>query len=566
MALFAPINDTEPRDTYTASASQTDFTYIFYIDAEEDIQVFVNETLQTLGTDYTVSGVQNLSGGTVTFTSALAANDAVVLARDTGIDRETGFIEGGKFSADAINRELAKLVAINQDQKLLLRRALFAPVEIDVASGGFSLPLPTEGKTLVWDGASGAIRNSVVNVDDIDSAVTDAQNSADAAAVSETNASNSATAAGNSETKAKEWAENPEDTEVETGKFSALHHAAKSEGFATDAAASATEAELNQVPIGTLTWFTGLTAPDGWLVADGSAVTGLYPDLRQALLDDSSPFGNNGTDPLLPDLVTDNRFIRGAGGSLAVGSTQLDQMQRITGESKKGQTTGDLYDGFDGNGSTSGAFVKGGSSANTTSLNTTDGFFLGFDSANSPNARTSDTTDGETRPINMALLPCIKAFGAVTVDGMADLNDLNDVITQRIATQAQAEAGLNNTEVMTSLRTQQHLEANLFPEIASASFGAVGTYAYVQHKSNNIVFQPGATFSGSNLRAAGRSETDQAFGTIDPDTKRADGNSNMGIFKVAGVGSSLSGTWRVMGIMTSWTSSAKASTVCLRIA
>ena len=45
------------------------------------------------------------------------------------------------------------------------------------------------------------------------------------------------------ETKAEAWAETPEDTEVDTGKFSALHHAAKAEGSATAAAASETTAD-----------------------------------------------------------------------------------------------------------------------------------------------------------------------------------------------------------------------------------------------------------------------------------------------------------------------------------
>lgn len=42
--------------------------------------------------------------------------------------------------------------------------------------------------------------------------------------------------------KAKMWAENPEDEEVEPGKFSSLHHSAKADASAVSAAASADEA------------------------------------------------------------------------------------------------------------------------------------------------------------------------------------------------------------------------------------------------------------------------------------------------------------------------------------
>lgn len=46
--------------------------------------------------------------------------------------------------------------------------------------------------------------------------------------------------------KAQEWAENPEDTPVETGQYSALHHAAKASSSATTASAAQTAAEAAQ--------------------------------------------------------------------------------------------------------------------------------------------------------------------------------------------------------------------------------------------------------------------------------------------------------------------------------
>ena len=60
--------------------------------------------------------------------------------------------------------------------------------------------------------------------------------SADAAAASESNASDS-------EAMAAKWAEEVEDTEVETGAYSALHHASKASASATSAASSETMAE-----------------------------------------------------------------------------------------------------------------------------------------------------------------------------------------------------------------------------------------------------------------------------------------------------------------------------------
>jgi hypothetical protein len=72
------------------------------------------------------------------------------------------------------------------------------------------------------------------------------------------------------------------------------------------------------------------------------------------------------------------------------------------------------------------------------------------------------TGGDETRPRNVALLPCIKAFGAVSVAGMADLSEL----LTGIATQAEAEAGADNTKLMTPLRTAQVLASAGFQSLA----------------------------------------------------------------------------------------------------
>lgn len=69
-----------------------------------------------------------------------------------------------------------------------------------------------------------------------------AANSATAADSSKTAAAGSATAASSSSTKASQWADAAENTVVETGKYSAKHHAAKAAASATAAANSATSA------------------------------------------------------------------------------------------------------------------------------------------------------------------------------------------------------------------------------------------------------------------------------------------------------------------------------------
>ena len=96
-------------------------------------------------------------------------------------------------------------------------------------------------------------------------------------------------------------------------------------------------------------------------------------------------------------------FFRTPGGEASSfgGGIQSDQMQRITGSAGRNPNTGLLRDFGD---NTVGAFNKGASTDNTSSFSSgQEGNLLDFDSANSPNARTSSSTAGETRPQNRTI-------------------------------------------------------------------------------------------------------------------------------------------------------------------
>ena len=61
------ISDTTPRDSYTVGGTpQTAFTVNFEFFADADLKVYVDSTLKTLTTHYTVSGAGTSGGGTVT--------------------------------------------------------------------------------------------------------------------------------------------------------------------------------------------------------------------------------------------------------------------------------------------------------------------------------------------------------------------------------------------------------------------------------------------------------------------------------------------------------------------
>jgi len=90
---------------YTATASQTTFTYDFEINSDAEIKVQQNDTTLTLTNHYTVTDVGSSTGGTVVLVTGATLNDIITLTGNTLVKRTTTFVEGGDYLASAINEE-----------------------------------------------------------------------------------------------------------------------------------------------------------------------------------------------------------------------------------------------------------------------------------------------------------------------------------------------------------------------------------------------------------------------------------------------------------------------------
>lgn len=112
-----------PLVRYVANGTQTDFEYPFPIFASEDMKIYFDGAVQNNGFD--ISDVGDTNGGIVTFDTAPSNNIVVTLERRLPLERVTDFLEGGDFSAQAINNELDYLTAsvqqINRDLSPMLR-------------------------------------------------------------------------------------------------------------------------------------------------------------------------------------------------------------------------------------------------------------------------------------------------------------------------------------------------------------------------------------------------------------------------------------------------------------
>lgn len=102
----------------------TAFAVNFYFLENSDLKVFVNGVLQTITTNYTVTGAGNPAGGTVTFVTAPANGVQVVIFRDPAVTQGLDYIDNDPFPAESHERGLDKLTMIAQRVKDLVSRAL----------------------------------------------------------------------------------------------------------------------------------------------------------------------------------------------------------------------------------------------------------------------------------------------------------------------------------------------------------------------------------------------------------------------------------------------------------
>ena len=125
------VNDTTPRNQYTASAGQTAFTYSFEIFEVTDIKVYNGASVLTYasspanGTQYSVSNAGVTGGGVVTLGSGGASNGNIItIIRDIPVKRTTDFPSSGPFNIESLNTDLDKIIAILSERENEISRAL----------------------------------------------------------------------------------------------------------------------------------------------------------------------------------------------------------------------------------------------------------------------------------------------------------------------------------------------------------------------------------------------------------------------------------------------------------
>lgn len=157
------ISTTVSRVSYNGNGVTTAFATTFRFFEAGDLVVQLVEAdetvvMQTITTDYTVTGADDDAGGTVTMIVPPASGERLVIQRVIDAVQETDYESGDSFPAESHERALDRLTMLVQQNEDGVNRSL----RLDPTSlGTAELPSPEAGKFLGWSGDG----LSIVNLD-----------------------------------------------------------------------------------------------------------------------------------------------------------------------------------------------------------------------------------------------------------------------------------------------------------------------------------------------------------------------------------------------------------------
>jgi hypothetical protein len=206
------------KQSFECNGSLKEFDFSFPADSTADIKALIRnadgiETELTVTSQYSVALSPDGTGGVLTTVATWATGNTLVVYRETEATQETEYKNNHAFDQDVLESNLDKATMILQEvseatgrcPKFKLSSGL-KDVEIADLVAGKVLKVRDSG-----DGIDmGATGDEIAN----------AQAYAEAAETAKTGAQTA-------QNKAEKWAEEAENVEVETGKYSAKHYSAK---------------------------------------------------------------------------------------------------------------------------------------------------------------------------------------------------------------------------------------------------------------------------------------------------------------------------------------------------
>lgn len=186
---------------YTGNGTTATYAYNKKIFSEDDIVVAVLntttnvETTLVKTTDYTVTGVGNVSGGTIVLVDAgqawidgssfLATGYSISIVRNLSLVQETDLRNQGPYFREIIEDQFDKCIMIDQQQQDDIDRSIKVPL---TSSARPVLPSPQDGYIIQWSGSGGNMINVAYDAASLTAAITAAQTAQTAAETAKTGA------------------------------------------------------------------------------------------------------------------------------------------------------------------------------------------------------------------------------------------------------------------------------------------------------------------------------------------------------------------------------------------
>jgi len=193
---------TKTKNRTRLAMSGVTYDFDFRIDAETELEVYgidSDDVATELTTGFSIAFSAEDEEGTVTFDAEPTDYDYILMLRAKEYTQPTDIPIRGGFSEEDIEQALDNIVMQVQQLKEITDYCVKLSSTAEPLT--ITLPAPVDGKALLWDGVTGALKNSETDVDDIATAVT-------AAEAAQTAAEAAQTAAELAETNAEAAAEN----------------------------------------------------------------------------------------------------------------------------------------------------------------------------------------------------------------------------------------------------------------------------------------------------------------------------------------------------------------------
>jgi hypothetical protein len=138
------VSSSTNKASYNGNGSTTVFAYNYKIFDQDDLTVIIRsatgtETVKTITTDYTVSGVGNDGGGNVTMGTAPASGETITILREQDLVQELDLVPNDPFPANLMEDALDRLTFMVQQHDEELARSIKASKTNTITSTEFTV-------------------------------------------------------------------------------------------------------------------------------------------------------------------------------------------------------------------------------------------------------------------------------------------------------------------------------------------------------------------------------------------------------------------------------------------